>query len=234
MFEMTAMMEIIKKLIEKMKTSNPYSLVLKGGTALAYHHLNWHRESEDLDFDSNIEKMSEVDEIVKWICGLLDELVNEEVITHYVITKASFAQTQRYHMKIKLVSYKEFLTKIDIDFRDIKSEIEYDGELGFYSSEHMLISKIRTYISRGTLKDIYDISYLLRIVDHKKYSNREKLVEYVDMVISKLEDEDINKIYSRAFENVDLKFKSMKKRDLPAFKNRTLRELKVFRNQIMK
>lgn len=231
---MTAMMEIIKKLIEKMKTSNPYSLVLKGGTALAYHHLNWHRESEDLDFDSNIEKMSEVDEIVKWICGLLDELVNEEVITHYVITKASFAQTQRYHMKIKLVSYKEFLTKIDIDFRDIKSEIEYDGELGFYSSEHMLISKIRTYISRGTLKDIYDISYLLRIVDHKKYSNREKLVEYVDMVISKLEDEDINKIYSRAFENVDLKFKSMKKRDLPAFKNRTLRELKVFRNQIMK
>lgn len=168
MFEMTAMMEIIKKLIEKMKTSNPYSLVLKGGTALAYHHLNWHRESEDLDFDSNIEKMSEVDEIVKWICGLLDELVNEEVITHYVITKASFAQTQRYHMKIKLVSYKEFLTKIDIDFRDIKSEIEYDGELGFYSSEHMLISKIRTYISRGTLKDIYDISYLLRIVDHKK------------------------------------------------------------------
>ena len=201
---------------------------------MAYHHLNWHRESEDLDFDAKIDTISEVDEIVGWMCGLLDELVNEEVITNYVITKASFAQTQRYHMKIKMRSYKEFLTKIDIDFREINSEIEYDAELGFYSSEHMLISKIRTYISRGTLKDIYDISYLLRIVDHKKYSNREKLVEYVDMVISRLEEEDINRIYSKAFENVDLKFKSLKKKDIPVFKDRTLRELNIFRNKLLK
>jgi predicted nucleotidyltransferase component of viral defense system len=233
-FEMSTLMDIIRKIIEKMTRSNPYSLVLKGGTALAYHHLNWHRDSEDLDFDSPKNNKENIENIQKWLAGLFDELVKDGIISEYRITKSSFANTERFHMKILFRTYKDLHTKIDIDFRDINSEFEYDGELAFYSSEHMLISKLNTYMSRGTLKDIYDISCLLRIINYERYSNRTKLALLVEDVIKRLEGEDITKTYAKAFANVDLRFKNLKKKDLPSFKKKTLKDLNIFKNQLLK
>ena len=233
-FDMTVLMEIIREIIEKMIRSNPFGMILKGGTALAYHHLNWHRESEDLDFDSPLVNKEHIENIKEWFNGLFNELIKDGTIREFEITKSSFAGTERYHMKIRFKTHRDLHTKIDIDFREITSELEYDGELGFYSSEHMLVSKLITYQGRGTLKDIYDISHLLKAVDPESYTNRSKLAELVGEVIMRLEGQDLNRIYSKAFENVDLRFKNLKKKDLPAFKKRTLRDLNIFRNQLMK
>ncbi len=233
-FEMSAMMDIIKQIIHKMTLSNPFGMVLKGGTALAYHHLDWHRESEDLDLDAPYRFKENIRDVQEWFKGMLDELVTEGHIHSYDISKAAFSNTERYHMKIKLKTYKEFYTKVDIDFKDILSTIEYEGELGFYSTEHMLISKLNTYKNRGTLKDIYDISYLLKIVNTFKFSNRSQLTILVADVIERLENEDLNKIYSKAFDNIDLRFKSLKQKDIPTFRKRTLRDLYIFNNQLVK
>ena len=56
-------MDIIKQIIHKMTLSNPFEMILKGGTALAYHHLDWHRESEDLDLDAPSKYKENIGEI---------------------------------------------------------------------------------------------------------------------------------------------------------------------------
>ena len=49
---MTRILEILKEFLEEVEKENPFNLVLKGGTALSLYYLNHHRESEDLDFDT--------------------------------------------------------------------------------------------------------------------------------------------------------------------------------------
>ena len=109
------MMDIIKRIIHKMTLSNPFEMILKGGTALAYHHLDWHREAEDLDLDAPSNYKENIGDIYEWVKGLLDELVTEGHIQDHNIIKAALANTERYHMKILLKTYKEFHTKVDID-----------------------------------------------------------------------------------------------------------------------
>ena len=53
-------------------------------------------------------------------------------------------------------------------------------------------------------------------------------------MIERLDDEDLERIYARSFENIDLRFKNLKKSGIPAFKKRTLRGLNVFRNDLLK
>lgn len=45
---MTRTIELLNLYLNNIRGNNPYKLVLKGGTALAVHHLKGHRESEDL------------------------------------------------------------------------------------------------------------------------------------------------------------------------------------------
>ncbi|MEA3558605.1 MAG: nucleotidyl transferase AbiEii/AbiGii toxin family protein [Candidatus Thermoplasmatota archaeon] len=224
----------MKEMILRITRSNPFNMVLKGGTALAYHHLDWHRTSEDLDFDAPLEIKDKIEEIEKWFIELLDEMVKEGKIRDFIITKSAFVNTDRHHMKLKITTHNDLYSKIDIDFKKIRSELEYDGELGFYSSEHMLISKLLTYRSRGTLKDIYDIHYLLKEIDPECYDNRSELVELVEEVITKLQEEDLEKIFGKAFANVDLRFRNLRSKELPVFKDRTLRELNIFKNKLQK
>jgi predicted nucleotidyltransferase component of viral defense system len=228
------MRRIIERMIDLMTQSNPHHMVLKGGTALAYHHLNWHRDSEDIDLDSPIENKGSIQSVKLWISTILEEMVEEGTINSFEIQKEAFSNRERFHMKIRLKTYKDFTTKIDIDFKEIGDNLEHVGELGFYSPERMLVLKLNAFTSRFTLKDIYDISYLLKKVDPDRYSNRKKLAEAVGGAIDMLEREDIGKIYDKAFSNIDLRLKNLNKKDIPGFQKRCIRDLKVFRNQLMK
>ena len=62
---MVRILEILDKMLDKIRADNPYGLVLKGGTSLALHHLKGHRESEDLDFDVDERKRDEVEKIIE-------------------------------------------------------------------------------------------------------------------------------------------------------------------------
>ena len=229
---MSAIMDVLNCFIEEASRSNPHSLVLKGGTALSHHHLKGHRDSEDLDFDAPEPERENVDRIVTWIKDILKKIRSEGKIKGFEITRSTFAKTDRYHMKISISTHREHHTKIDIDFGEIRGPLEYEGELGFYTKERMLISKLLTYRSRKTLKDIYDIHFLLKVVDQDLYDNRSALFDLVDDVIEMLENEELEKNYRQAFMNADMRFKYLKERDLTNFKDRTIRSLNIFRNQL--
>ncbi len=231
---MSAIMDILSCFITEASRSNPHSLVLKGGTALSHHHLKGHRDSEDLDFDAPEIERENIDRIITWIMEILKKIKSEGKITEFDIIKSTFAKTNRYHIKISISTHREHHTKIDIDFGEIRGPLEYEGELGFYTKERMLVSKLLAYRSRKTLKDIYDIHFLLKVVDQDLYDNRSALFDLVEDVIEILGDEELEKNYRQAFMNADMRFKYLKERDLTNFKDRTLRSLNIFKNQLKK
>lgn len=57
---MPRILEILKSILDEIRKSNPFGLILKGGTALAIHHTSGHRESEDLDFDADLKYIKRV------------------------------------------------------------------------------------------------------------------------------------------------------------------------------
>ncbi|MCK5774005.1 MAG: nucleotidyl transferase AbiEii/AbiGii toxin family protein [Thermoplasmata archaeon] len=229
---MSRLMNILKLIIKEIEKGNPHSLILKGGTALSYYHLNGHRDSEDLDFDAPEKERGNIEQIISWFNEILIRVQKDGHIKDFKVLKSSFSRADRYHMRISLMTHKENSTKIDIDFRPITGHLEYNGELAFYSREGMLVSKLVTYRSRKTLKDIYDIHHLLKVVDSSRYENRSDLQVLLGEVIAILEDDELEKNYRSAFQNIDLKFKYLKERDLRSFKDRTLRDLKIFRNRL--
>lgn len=200
-------MDILNLIIKEIERDNPHSLILKGGTALFYYHLKGHRDSEDLDFDAPESERENIERIVSWFEGILIKIRNEGYIKNFRIIKSTFSKADRYHMKIGLMTHRNNLTKVDIDFRPINSKVEYKGELGFYSKEGMLVSKLLTYRSRRTLKDVYDIHHLLKVIDHTRYESRSDLYELVSEVVNILDDEDLENNYRSAFRNSDMNFK---------------------------
>lgn len=94
---------------------NPYKLIGKGGTILSLFYLNRHRESEDLDFDTTLER-SEYKNIEAYFISILENLKANGLVSNYTKGKSGIAATNRYHMNITLETYKTFRTKIDVDF----------------------------------------------------------------------------------------------------------------------
>jgi len=231
---MARILKILDSILDEVRKSNPYGLVLKGGTALAVHHTSGHRESEDLDFDADREYLKRVPEIESYIAGILEETVRKGIIQGYEIKKKGFAATDRYHMNILLHTHKPHRTKIDLDFVQLPDNLEHEGELGFYSAERMLVGKLLTYESRRELKDIYDIAHLLRMVEARAFEKREKLAELVGRIIESIRDDALIKSYERLLESIDLRFKNLRSKNVKNFLERTRRDLWVFRNELLK
>ena len=231
---MVRILEILDTILDEIRKDNPYGLVLKGGTALAFHHLEKHRESEDLDFDVDEKYSNQAEDIAKYITEILEKLVNEGIIKSYTIRKMGMASTNRFHMNITLTSYKQFHTKIDLDFVVFPENLEFEGELGFYTAERMFVAKLLTFESRKGLKDLYDISHLLRIIEPGTFGKKEKLGALVGRVVGIVESGNLEQSYGKMLGNIDLRFRNLKEKNVGTFLVKTERDLRKFRNELLK
>lgn len=231
---MVRLIDILEKLVEGMREDNPFGLVLKGGTALAIHHLPGHRESEDLDFDVPIEFRPRNSEVVGYLKDRLERLMDGGTIEGFEIPKAVFASTDRYHMTVILKTHVRYQTKMDLNYRPMPDDLELEGQLRFYTSERTLVDKLLTFASRGGLKDFYDISMLLDRVRAESFKEQGKVAKLVDVVLEKCANGVLVTKFKQELMTTDLKFRNLKDAGVESFVTRTLRNLRRFRNELAK
>ena len=225
-------MDILELVLAEIKRDNPFAFILKGGTALSVHHLERHRESEDLDFDIPLEFKAQSNKIVDYLKAILGGLVSKGFIESYKIGKEGFSSTDRYHMNIIVMTHRPYQTKFDLSFTEISGELEKEGELYFYTTRRMFVSKLLTFSSRENLKDFFDIHYLLKKVRPMDFSEPSKLADLIDRVIARCDEHALTKVFKETLRNLDLRFKNLKEKNLDDFVERTLRGLKSFRNEL--
>src|SRR3989344_6416255 len=111
---MAKILDILNEFLREVEKDNPYKLIGKGGTILSLFYLNRHRESEDMDFDTTLER-SQSKNIEAYFISILEQLKTKGLINGYNQGKSGLAATNRYHMNIVLETHKTFHTKIDVD-----------------------------------------------------------------------------------------------------------------------
>ena len=228
---MAKILEVLKEFCKKVEKDNPYNLVLKGGTALALYYFN-HRESEDLDFDVDIKYKKDYLKIKNYFENIFSLLIQRRLITDYRITKADFATTNRYHIKVELKTGKAYYSKIDVDFVELPKDLVKKGELNLYSVERVFVGKSLAFINRKEFKDIYDLAYLINRIKIDSFHKKKKVAELLDEVISVIQQEDMERMFRLAFRNVDLRFKNLKEHQLSKFLEGIVRKLRITANKL--
>ncbi|PIN81218.1 hypothetical protein COV11_02375 [Candidatus Woesearchaeota archaeon CG10_big_fil_rev_8_21_14_0_10_30_7] len=231
---MVKVLEILKEFMKEVEKDNPFNLVLKGGTALALYYLNHHRESEDLDFDTEIHFKKDHEKIKKYLLNLLAKLKERKIITQFKITKASFSSTERYHMKLELETHKKIYSKIDIDFVDLPNNLIKKEKLNLYTAERLFVTKAVTFLSRKEFKDLYDLNHLIKKIKIDIFKKKIPVIKLLDNVLIELEKEDILKMFKLAFRNVDLKFKDLNESNLDKFIDKLTKSLRNTINKLKK
>ena len=230
---MVKILDILEKFLLEVEKNNPYKLIAKGGTALSLFYLNHHRESEDLDFDAVLDK-NQYKKIESYFLAILEKLKKKRIVKSYHKGKSGLASTNRYHINLILETYKEFYTKIDVDFVKPIKNLRKKGELFYYPIERLFIGKSITFVNRKEFKDIYDIKYMLPKLDVKTFRNNPHVVALIDDLINLIKNENIASLYKNAFRNVDLRFKDLKESEIEMFIAKLIRELMMFKNKIRK
>jgi len=228
---MAKILDILQEFLHEIEKDNPYKLIGKGGTILSLFYLQRHRESEDLDFDTTLER-SQYKNIEAYFISILEHLKGKGFIKSYSKGKSGLAATNRYHMKIVLETYKTFHTKIDVDFVESAKSLEKKGELFYYTMERLFIGKLLTFIDRKEFKDLYDIAHMIPKTDSNIFKDNPNVAKLIDDAIKTIENEDIVPLYKKAFRNVDLRFKSLRESEIESFVQKLIRDLRIFRNKI--
>ena len=228
---MVKILDILREFLQEIEKDNPYKLIGKGGTILSLIYLNRHRESEDLDFDTELD-VSQHKNIELYLLAILERLKNKGTIKSYRKVKSGLAATNRYHMNLVLETYKTVHTKIDVDFVKPVKSLRRKGALFYYSLERLFIGKSIAFIERKEFKDIYDIAHMMPELDVKIFRGNSSVIALIDDLINEIENEDTIALYRRAFRNVDLRFKSLKESEIEAFIAKLLRDLRILKNKI--
>ena len=228
---MSKMLDILEDFLNEIEKDNPYKMIGKGGTILSLFYLNKHRESEDLDFDTTLEK-SQYKNIESYFILILERLKSKGIIKSYSKGKSGLAATNRYHMNITLETHKTFHTKIDVDFVEPVKSLEKKGKLFYYPVERLFIGKLITFIDRKEFKDIYDVAYMIPKLDLGIFENNPNVAKLIDDAIITIEKEEIVPLYKKAFRNADLRFKFLKESGIEKFVGKLVRDLRVLKNKI--
>lgn len=228
---MVKIIDILEQFLQEMEKNNPYKLIAKGGTALSLFYLNHHRESEDLDFDTTLDK-NQHKNIESYFLSILEHLKKKGILKNYHKGKSGLASTNRYHINLVLETYKEFYTKIDVDFVKPIKNLKKKGALFYYPLERMFIGKSMTFVNRKEFKDIYDINYMLSKLDLKTFKNNTHVAALIDDLINTIRERDIVSLYKKSFRNVDLRFKDLRESGIEAFITKLIRDLRIFKNRI--
>lgn len=228
---MAKILDILNEFLREIEKDNPYKLIGKGGTILSLFYLSRHRESEDLDFDTMLER-SQYKNIEAYFISILEQLKAKGLINGYIKSKSGLATTNRYHMNLSMETYKTYHTKIDVDFVESAQSLEKKGEFFYYPIERLFIGKLITFTNRKEFKDIYDIAHMLPKVDLKVFNGNPNVVKLIDNSLKTIENEDIVPLYKKAFRNVDLRFKSLRESEIESFVHKLIRDLRILRNKI--
>lgn len=228
---MARILDILQEFLKEIEKDNPYRLIGKGGTILSLFYFNRHRESEDLDFDTTLDK-SQYRNIESYFISILDKLKGKGLIKSYSKGKSGLAATNRYHINIALETHKTYHTKIDIDFVEPAKTLKKKGELLYYPIERLFIGKLVAFIQRKEFKDIYDVAYMIPKLDLKIFKGNPNVAKLIDDAIKIIEAENIAALYKRAFRNVDLRFKSLKESEIKNFIEKLVRDLRILKNKI--
>ncbi len=229
---MTRILTILEEFVKEMEKDNPYGLVMKGGTALSLLYLNHHRESEDLDFDADISLIKEHEKIEAYFIRILETLKQKNILKNFSKGKSGLASTNRYHLKLRLETYKVFDTKIDVDFVELPSNLKSKGKLLFYTPERLFVTKMVAFISRKELKDVYDIIHLIPQINTDIFSKNQNVMCLIDDVINTISNEDVTKLFKNAFRNVDLRFKYLKESEVNQFSVQVSKALRLLKNKL--
>ena len=228
---MVRILDILQEILNEIEKDNPYRLIGKGGTILSLFYLNRHRESEDLDFDTAIER-SHYKDIAIYFISILEKLKGKKIIKNYSKGKSGLAATNRYHMNIVLETYKTYYTKIDVDFVNSAKLLKKEGEFFYYPIERLFISKLIAFIDRKEFKDIYDLAHMAPKLDIEVFKNNINVIKLIEDAVTIIEEEEIGLLYKKSFRNVDLRFKSLKESEINNFIEKLIRDLKVLKNKI--
>lgn len=228
---MARILDILEEFLKEIGKSNPYKLIAKGGTTLSLFYLNHHRESEDLDFDTTLGK-NQHKKIESYFLDILNNLKKKGTLKNYRKGKSGLAATNRYHINLVLETYKEFYTKIDVDFVKPIKNLKKKGALFYYPLERLFIGKSITFVNRKEFKDIYDIKHMLPKLDLKTFKNNPHVVELIDDLVNAIQNEGMVSLYKKAFRNVDLHFKDLKESEIEKFIDKLIRDLRIFKNKI--
>jgi len=223
---------ILEGFVDEIKKNNPYNVVIKGGTALSLFYLNHHRESEDLDFDADKKHSKDYEGIEAYFTGLLEKSKEKGIIKKFTKGKSGLTSTNSYHMKLTLETYKEFETKIDVDFVELPERLNREGEMFFYLPERMFISKMVTFIDRKEFKDIYDVYYLIKKIDINTFRNNRNVINLIDDFINAIMNEDVVRLFKNAFKNVDLRFKDLKESEVEQFSSKLVKDLRILKKKL--
>ena len=229
---MVKLLDILQEFLHEVEKDNPYKLIGKGGTILSLFYLNRHRESEDLDFDTPLNR-NQHKNIEAYLISILENLKSKGIIKSYSKGKSGLAATNRYHMKIIFETHKAYQTKIDVDFVEPPKTLKKKGELFYYSIERLFIGKLITFIERKEFKDIYDISFMIPKLDLRIFRSNPNVAKLIEDAVRVIKTEDIATLYKKAFRNVDLKFKSFKESEIENFVEKIARDLRKIKNKII-
>jgi len=228
---MARILGILKEFLQEIEKNNPYKLIAKGGTVLSLFYLNHHRESEDLDFDTTLDK-NQYKNIGSYFLAILERLKKRGTIKGYRKGKSGLAATNRYHINLVLETHKEYYTKIDVDFVKPVKVLKQKGELFYYPLERLFIGKSIAFVNRKEFKDIYDIAYMLPKLELKTFRNNPNVVALIDDLVKTIQNQDMIALYKKAFRNVDLRFKSLRESEINIFIAKWIRELRILKNKI--
>ena len=228
---MAGILDILKEFLQEIGKNNPYKLIAKGGTVLSLFYLNHHRESEDLDFDTTLDK-TKYRNIESYFLTILECLKKRGTIKDYRKGKSGLAATNRYHINLVLETHKGYYTKIDVDFVKPVKSLNEKGKLFYYPLERLFIGKSIAFVNRKEFKDIYDIAYMLPKLDLKTFRNNPNVVALIEDLIKIIQNEDMTLLYKRAFRNAGLHFKYLRESEIDIFIAKLIRELRVLKNKI--
>ena len=76
---MAKILDILEEFLHEIEKNNPYKLIAKGGTVLSLFYLAHHRESEDLDFDTTLDK-NQHKNIESYFISILERLKNKGAV----------------------------------------------------------------------------------------------------------------------------------------------------------
>jgi predicted nucleotidyltransferase component of viral defense system len=179
------------------------NFIFKGGTALKKCYFNNYRFSEDLDFTLLDEKFIVDETFIKSIIKTASE--NSGIKFHIFKQKfqKSDNESQGYEIKIKYwgadhkpnqkpIPPSNWATHIKLDisfseklitkpkqktiFHEYSDRELINNTIPVYSLIEVLSEKIRSLIQRNRPRDIYDISYLSKIIEPENYSTIKQML----------------------------------------------------------
>jgi len=217
------------------------NIFFKGGTAI-HLLLNSSRFSEDLDFSTKLDQQ-EIKNMIKSV----QKKLNKELPGLTIFLLYQGKKSIRFRLKYSLSDFKyPFIIRLDFSLKEkpldqaVSSPLLTNFPMAFFpiinhfSSQEMLVEKIRAFLARGKGRDIFDLWFLLekkvpfkfKLVDQKlkqvgKKFDDQKLTQKIKKYPQKKMEQDLSRFLPQPQRKM---IKTLKNRLVLVIKNTNLIE----------